>query len=1186
MASPSIPRRRPHSEDEEDEDFTFTPQAQPSNNKRPRLDLAESDSGSDSGDESEGEGERERDGDSAGSEIPEAVSQVPRATAHDGLGPGGYKPGAIVRIKVTNFVTYTSAVFYPGPKLNMVIGPNGTGKSTLVCAICLGLGWGPQHLGRAKELGEFVKHGAREATIEIELCGPPKIGHNPVIQRLIKRDGNKSSFTLNGAPASKNDVLKLAQSFAIQVDNLCQFLPQDKVAEFAALTPIELLHSTQRAAAGPEMTQWHDALKRLRAEQKKLEMDNSGDKELLENMENRQEMQRADVERMRQRAVIKRKIEILERCRPIVEYKEHHNAVEALKVTKAVAEREYHRIQAENEPILRAVNAKEAYIARLNVVKDDRKDSVDEASRVATQRGQKIDEFENRMKDLKGRIEAEKKSGQRHKSEAASAQQAIHRLRRQQEEEAVEFDPEFYNETLREKRREKRELEAKAREIQDRRQPLQEQQQQVQRSIKQAELQLSSLDSASGQQELKLQKSSNDTLKAYRWLLENQSKFEKEVFGPPIVTCSITDPKFADAVESLFQKTDFTSFTVQTRNDFRTLQFAINQTLGLHDISIRTCSLSLDTMRPPMTNDQLAQLGFDGWARDFLVGPDPVIAMLCSEKSLHLTPIGLREISNEVFARLEEGSMSSWVSGKKSYQVTRRREYGPGATSTRVREIKPAQVWTEQPVDVSLKREHQENITLWNEQLQDIKEKLESERAAVKKISEEHEQTEREMTDIEKEKSAKQTAHTQYRAIPEKISQQEAKLQNITAMFDGVRERVREFRNQQDELAIQKAEVAVEYADAVELFRQAHEELMKVEVLFLEATSDLQTLRHRNIDSTKLLETKRRQAQEATVKLRESKVKARAVFQKAQQISRELHDQPDAQSLLEELNDHDIDKLEADIDSEKARLELTHGGSSQMIKEFEDRGKSIEKLRSKLADFMNKLTEIDNAITDIRKDWEPRLEALIEKISDAFSDSFRRIGCAGQVTLGKAEGEAGPNGEPGASEFGEWSIVIHVQFRQGAGLSVLDSHRQSGGERAVSTIFYLMALQSLSASPFRVVDEINQGMDPRNERMVHGRLVDIACASDETEETDEGGNPIGGGGGGQYFLITPKLLEQLSYKPGMRVLCIYSGEHMPEDYDKANFKKAIENMRKVAARAITSGPSEPMQSNGQVDVYA
>ena len=55
-----------------------------------------------------------------------------------------HQPGSIVRVKLTNFVTYTAVEFYPGPSLNMVIGPNGTGKSTLVCAICLGLGWGPQ----------------------------------------------------------------------------------------------------------------------------------------------------------------------------------------------------------------------------------------------------------------------------------------------------------------------------------------------------------------------------------------------------------------------------------------------------------------------------------------------------------------------------------------------------------------------------------------------------------------------------------------------------------------------------------------------------------------------------------------------------------------------------------------------------------------------------------------------------------------------------------------------------------------------------------------------------------------------------------------------------------------------------------------------------------------------------------
>ena len=58
-------------------------------------------------------------------------------------GDDEYKPGSIIRVHMKDFVTYTDATFYPGPFLNMVIGPNGTGKSTLVCAICLGLGYMP-----------------------------------------------------------------------------------------------------------------------------------------------------------------------------------------------------------------------------------------------------------------------------------------------------------------------------------------------------------------------------------------------------------------------------------------------------------------------------------------------------------------------------------------------------------------------------------------------------------------------------------------------------------------------------------------------------------------------------------------------------------------------------------------------------------------------------------------------------------------------------------------------------------------------------------------------------------------------------------------------------------------------------------------------------------------------------------
>ena len=67
-----------------------------------------------------------------------------------------------------------------------------------------------------------MKHGAREATIEIEIqretSGPNASRRNPVVSRLIKRDGNKSTFTVNGNAASGKAVLELARSFDIQIE--------------------------------------------------------------------------------------------------------------------------------------------------------------------------------------------------------------------------------------------------------------------------------------------------------------------------------------------------------------------------------------------------------------------------------------------------------------------------------------------------------------------------------------------------------------------------------------------------------------------------------------------------------------------------------------------------------------------------------------------------------------------------------------------------------------------------------------------------------------------------------------------------------------------------------------------------------------------------------------------------------
>jgi structural maintenance of chromosomes protein 5 len=54
-------------------------------------------------------------------------------------------------------------------------------------------------------------------------------------------------------------------------------------------------------------------------------------------------------------------------------------------------------------------------------------------------------------------------------------------------------------------------------------------------------------------------------------------------------------------------------------------------------------------------------------------------------------------------------------------------------------------------------------------------------------------------------------------------------------------------------------------------------------------------------------------------------------------------------------------------------------------------------------------------------------------------------------------------------------------------------------ERSLSTILYLMSLTELGASPFSLVDEINQGMDQRAERLVHDQMVHTTCRENASQ---------------------------------------------------------------------------------------
>jgi structural maintenance of chromosomes protein 5 len=245
------------------------------------------------------------------------------------------------------------------------------------------------------------------------------------------------------------------------------------------------------------------------------------------------------------------------------------------------------------------------------------------------------------------------------------------------------------------------------------------------RQIGEAEQELAGLESQAGQQVNKLKQLSAETSKAWEWIQENMNKFERPVYGPPIVECSVKDPRYTDAVESLIQAGDFLSITTVCKADFEKLCDQVYRHMRLADISIRCVSESLADVvgrRPAMSQEQMAQLGFDGWASDFIDGPEPVVAMLCLQARIHLTGIALNEINDSQYDMIISSPIQTFVTARSYYRINTRREYGPGATSTTTRIVVPGTVWTNQPVDLNAKRELQEKIQGWADEFEAMRE--------------------------------------------------------------------------------------------------------------------------------------------------------------------------------------------------------------------------------------------------------------------------------------------------------------------------------------------------------------------------------------------------------------------------------------------------------------------------------
>ncbi|KAK9459299.1 uncharacterized protein V1516DRAFT_505507 [Lipomyces oligophaga] len=1038
-----------------------------------------------------------------------------------------HAPGAIRRIAMHDFVTYSNAEFRPGPSLNMIIGPNGTGKSTLVCAIALGLGGRPEVLGRAKEIGQFVKLGSSMATVTIELegqCG----ASNPIIERTIFKD-NKSTWILNGKSVSSMTISTLVKSFNIQIDNLCQFLPQDKVAEFAHMSPQKLLVETERAAGSIDMVERHRRLAVLSQTHTQLVETTTKDSNELERLIELQERSREEADRFRQRDKVMAQMQELERSRPFVEWKQMSAQYSALREQMRTLSAQVKEQEEATSPAGRTADLFQEKVQATSAVYSKAQESFKVIERSLKEKYSQRESFDTEIENWTSEISGIKSSALKAKEKLDHDKRHLKKIDEFLQNESNKPDG---NAILKIKR-EINTLKASEREVKNEMEDLDaeitrisQEASRSQRKEQDLQIQINKLSSEDAKKLEHLRRVDSDTYRAVIWLRENKELFKQEIFEPPLLSMSIKDQMTDFAVEGTTKRTALLTFTCLSRDDYLLFTKKVLDELKCN-ISAAEYSRSehstLSSWKPDCSTEELQKMGFESWVSDLVTGPDPVLNMLCHQTNLNKVAFNRQGLTAQQvryidLAKKPSGGplISRYISGRNSVYV-RVSDYGERDSLKSTQQLRDARFL----VNSSSSRTEAEDV---QDQLQEVRSHLDELEEERRKVFVKRQEVKQKFADLAGQLHSLEKSKNVLDSISRKWNHEQVARVNLM-------ESIKEAENRPDTVAEEIGELKVKIklvlnkrdkyiSKLIEIAQSCVMAKMNVSKAFLnqvKASSDVQQLQKLMVQAESGLRALKEERREVK---RKSMALAQEAKEKQEKLSKEFS-QNEIHEIYNFLNERPELLAVEDIDRQLETLQSQLGdveGNINAVEQFDRRARQITTLQKKVDQNSKLVTEGNAEIMKLRSTWEAELDSLINKISDGFAEAFRSIGCEGKINLGKDE------------DFEKWCIEIKVRFRENEQLQLLTHQRQSGGERSVSTIFYLMALQGVTKSPFRVVDEINQGMDPRNERVVHGRMVDIACSNDQS----------------QYFLITPKLLPDLKYKPRMLMHCIFSSDLMPD----------------------------------------
>jgi chromosome segregation protein len=173
------------------------------------------------------------------------------------------------------------------------------------------------------------------------------------------------------------------------------------------------------------------------------------------------------------------------------------------------------------------------------------------------------------------------------------------------------------------------------------------------------------------------------------------------------------------------------------------------------------------------------------------------------------------------------------------------------------------------------------------------------------------------------------------------------------------------------------------------------------------------------------------------------------------------------------------------------QLKLYLNVSESIEEVYDSYAKLFNKLKSKAEEVLKNKEIIQKELKNRQKIWSNILKNFLKKLSEEYNFILSFLGGQGEIKL------------INENDIEKAGLEISVGFKNHTPKS-LDSLTQSGGERSVALIAFLLALQRSISTPFRAIDEFDVHMDPRNREAI----TELIISSWKNREE-------------QYLIITP-----------------------------------------------------------------